>query len=292
MNGQALTIRAIGCKAQAALERSAGAFTPLHGFDDAPYVQAGGEIIWIGNSIAAMHPRAVLLERATRLAAGERLQATALTPWRPAPLPSGAVTAAALRARCVALHFNLPRVGEPRGFAVMLSGRAPDFPLDGAVILVQKLTNAFCRADADAACDAAIPLLGLGPGLTPSGDDLVGAALFARQAMAGSQADAVMWKNVAARVIGAAQTRSHAIGAALFRDLASGESFAPLHRLAASLRCAASDDLAIAATGDEQAIDAARALVAIGHSSGWDMLAGFVLGVTGSVTPPQRRETT
>jgi hypothetical protein len=62
----------------------------------------------------------------------------------------------------------------------------------------------------------------------------------------------------------------------LFRDLAAGQSFAPLHRLAAILAAEASQ---------KQAIDAARALVAIGHSSGWDMLTGFIIGVTGAMTP-------
>lgn len=68
----------------------------------------------------------------------------------------------------------------------------------------------------------------------------------------------------------AAQTRTHAIGAALFRDLAEGQSFVSLHRLAALL------------AAHEPALTAARDLVTIGHSSGWDMLAGFVSGGAGS----------
>jgi hypothetical protein len=59
------------------------------------------------------------------------------------------------------------------------------------------------------------------------------------------------------------------VSAALFADLAAGRSFAPLHGIADALR-----------TGDDEAaIRAARSLVAIGHSSGWDMLTGFLIGI-------------
>lgn len=271
-----LAIRAIGCIAHAALERSDGAWQPLPGFADSPYVQAGGDIIWIGNSEALMHPRSVVLDGATPAVAGERLHAGALVPWRPPVLSFDPRTVTALRAGCAALHRDLMRVGAPRGFAALLAGRAPDFPLDRAAFRVRELAQSFHDYDVEAVHDAALPLLGLGPGLTPSGDDVVGAALFVRRSIADSHADAKRWSDVAERLVHAAQPRSHAIAAALFRDLAVGQSFAPLHRLAAILASEASQ---------EQAIDAARALAAIGHSSGWDMLAGFIIGITGELTP-------
>ena len=82
------------------------------------------------------------------------------------------------------------------------------------------------------------------------------------------------WTFLTRRLIDAAQTRTHAIGAALFRDLAEGRSFGALHRL---VECLAARVLAL---------PAARDLTAIGHSSGWDMLAGFVVGVAGTAALP------
>ena len=271
-----LAIRAIGCIAHAALERSDGAWQPLPGFGDSPYAQAGGDIIWIGNSEALMHPRSVVLDGAKRAVAGERLRAGALIPWRPPMLSFNTRAVADLRAGCAALQRDLMRIGAPQGFAAMLAGRVPDFPLDRAAFRFRKLAKSFHDTDVESVYDAALPLLGLGPGLTPSGDDVVGAALFVRRSIAGSHADAKAWSDVAWRLIDAAQPRSHAIGAALFRDLALGQSFAPLHRLAAILTADA---------GQEQAIDAARAVAAIGHSSGWDMLTGVIIGVTGELSP-------
>ena len=64
------------------------------------------------------------------------------------------------------------------------------------------------------------------------------------------------------------------ISVALLADLVAGASFESLHALADAL---AGDDAAAA-------IDAARSLAALGHSSGWDMLTGFVIGVTGTTS--------
>jgi hypothetical protein len=238
-------------------------------------VQANGEIIWIGTSEVVMHPRAVVVDRDVSLAAVQRLRVDGLTPWRPPAQPRAARSAAAVRAGCAMLHREFVRVGEPKGFAVMLCRRRPAAPFDRAAIAVRKFAHAFRRGAGESVYDAALPLLGLGTGLTPSGDDLVGAALFARLAIAASASDAQAWTEVSGRLIDAAQTRSHAIGAALFRDLASGESFAALHQLATIVADPASHS---------QAIDAARVLTAIGHSSGWDMLAGFIVGATGNLT--------
>jgi hypothetical protein len=54
----------------------------------------------------------------------------------------------------------------------------------------------------------------------------------------------------------------------LLGDLLAGEGWAPLH------------DLARALAGDDETAsrDAARHLTRLGHSSGWDLLAGFVAG--------------
>ena len=107
----------------------------------------------------------------------------------------------------------------------MLAGRAPDFPLDRAAFRVRKLAQSFHDTDVASVYDAALPLLGLGPGLTPSGDDVVGAALFVRRSIAGSHAEAKAWSDVAGRLIDAARPRSHAIGAALFHALGRGTGF-------------------------------------------------------------------
>ena len=112
-------------------------------------------------------------------------------------------------------------------------------------------------------------LIGLGPGMTPAGDDFVGGAFFARALLArAGVVDAAAWRDAASTLSEAAAHLTHPIGAALLGDLLVGEGWSPLHDLAASL-----------ARGDEPAaLDAARQVTRLGHSSGWDLLAGFVAG--------------
>jgi hypothetical protein len=138
---------------------------------------------------------------------------------------------------------------------------------------VQALSECLSAGDTEALYAAAVPLLGVGAGLTPSGDDLVGGALFMRVIVAETTVERQRWHDLAMRLAKVAAVRSHVIGAALFCDLATGASFEPLHRMATLL----------AAADDQGALAAARDLVAIGSSSGWDMLTGFVIAATGEV---------
>ncbi len=111
--------------------------------------------------------------------------------------------------------------------------------------------------------EAAAILIGLGPGLTPSGDDLVGGAMIALHAL--GRADVAA--RLAAWALPLAETRTGTISRAHLACAAAGEGSASLHDLLAGLLTA--DAAAIAA--------AVTALAAIGHSSGWDMLAGATL---------------
>lgn len=257
-------VLSIGAKARAALERSGGAAVPLAAFPDAPYYDAGGEIVWVGSRLPAMHPRAVVTAMPVVRGEVARFGALPVEAWLPRlPAPSAAIVASVQR-----LARRIAELGEPRGFGTILAGATPAFPLDLAVPRVRALATAYRSDDHEAVHRTSRALLGLGGGLTPSGDDLVGGALFGRLLVA---ADAARWRTVGAELAVEALRASHAISAALLADLASGASFAPLHATAEAL-----------ARGDEgAALESAGVLAALGHSSGWDMLTGLVVGVTG-----------
>ena len=233
-------------------------------FPDAPYYDAAGEIVWVGSRLPAMHPRAVVT--AAPVARGEvaRFAALPREAWSPRlPEPSRTIVESTRR-----LAARIAALGAPRGFGALLTGATPAFPLDLAVPRVRALAAAYHEDDHEAVRHASRALLGLGGGLTPSGDDLVGGALFGRLIVA---PDPSPWRKVGAELAIEAQRASHAISAALLADLAAGASFAPLHATVEAL-----------ARGDEAlGLDAAGVLAALGHSSGWDMLAGLVVGVTG-----------
>jgi hypothetical protein len=243
----------IGERARAALARSGGVAAPLAGFAQTPYLEAAGEVVWVGARLPALHPRAVIVSQAPPRGVTLRFDGVPAHGWAPR-LPNFDEQAAA-RVRYTA-----------RSLGPLLAGRRPGFPFDLARPWIEALADAYRRGDPDAVFDASVPLLGLGVGFTPSGDDLAGAALFGRRFVS---SHGLRWQAAAKRLSREVAVRSHAVSAALFDDLARGRSFAPLHELAEAL-----------ARGDQDgALAAARTLCDIGHSSGRDMLAGLMIGV-------------
>ena len=267
----ALRVRAIGELARASLERSGGLASPLPGFEDSLYLLADGEIVWIGARLPAMLPRAVVTSAPAPRGVPLRFAGVPARGWSKNPPALDQDAVARLRRAAARLRESLSADEAPRGFGSLLAGQSPGFPLEPAVPRVHALASAYAGDDPDAVFDASLALLGLGTGLTPSGDDLAGAALFARRFVAPRDP---RWPALGERLAGAIATRSHAVSAALFADLAREQSFEPLHAMAEAL--AAGDDTA--------ALAAAHALAAIGHSSGWDMLAGFFAGATGALS--------
>jgi hypothetical protein len=108
----------------------------------------------------------------------------------------------------------------------------------------------------------AVQLIGLGPGLTPSGDDYFGGVLVALRWLGrGAQADS-LWRWLEPRLAG----QTSAISAAHLAAAASGEVHEALHELLENLAAWQPPDLH----------PGLSKLDAVGHSSGWDALAGIV----------------
>jgi hypothetical protein len=211
--------------------------------------------------------------------------------WRPPewpPLPSPAV----LRAICAKIATRAATASPPDSLARAAFGVA-DTPLARlarprvakfAAWLSERISASSSSAKADdpvntdtsvklrAQClldaplsrgmtsnDAVSDLIGLGPGLTPSGDDFLMGALAALDALGQTNMRAAL-----GRAIVAAAGRTSAVSASLLRAAAAGHVGENLHTMVAAI-----------ITGDaDGAIDAATR---IGHTSGWDALAGAVV---------------
>ena len=108
--------------------------------------------------------------------------------------------------------------------------------------------------------DAVHGLIGLGPGLTPSGDDFLIGALSALDAIGESKAHVAM----ARAIVDMPSGSTTPLSARFLRVAAAGHVGENLHQAVSSLMTGDVDG-AIAAAGK------------IGHSSGWDMLAGILI---------------
>ena len=94
-------------------------------------------------------------------------------------------------------------------------------------------------------------LIGLGPGLTPSGDDYLGGMMVALHALGRDGQGRALWRWLQPRLA----ARTSAISAAHLAAAAEGEAHEVLHQVL-------------------QNVSPPSALDAVGHCSGWDALAG------------------
>jgi hypothetical protein len=103
-------------------------------------------------------------------------------------------------------------------------------------------------------------LIGLGPGLTPSGDDYLGGVLVALNQFGRKPQAQSLWRWLSARL-----SRTSDISGAHLAAAAAGEGHEALHRCIEALCTMAPDWTRVLAELD-----------GVGHTSGWDSLAGVV----------------
>jgi hypothetical protein len=120
--------------------------------------------------------------------------------------------------------------------------------------------------------DHARALVGLGRGLTPSGDDFIGGLLFALRRVPGICP--VSFAEGLCTTAGGWADRTNAISFAILGDHAAGHGNAFEHEIVSGL-CEA-----LPGTGLSGLRAAVERLVRIGHSSGWDYLAGMVAALS------------
>ncbi|HYL19052.1 MAG TPA: DUF2877 domain-containing protein [Burkholderiales bacterium] len=169
------------------------------------------------------------------------------------------------------LRTILSERGAAGGFARLVPGNdEPASPLDRAIRrrlerALPVLAGAIGRFDADRTVEALAPLIGLGPGLTPAGDDFIVGLLAALWSRHDCRALLAKLHGPLAR-LGAT---SHPISRQFLMDALEGEFSETLSDLAVAIRMR---DRECAAT-------AAQRVMRIGHTSGADALTGFLFGL-------------
>jgi len=214
------------------------------GFETTDYALMDGRIVWTGSKARTDHPRNLA------------------HPWNAAPV---AYDAKALRSGAALAWVGMDT---HIGLLGWLAGQRLVFPLELARPRLNALALALRAQDLVAFEAAALRVLGLGHGLTPSGDDLVGGILFTL-----AHAPIAAWGSAMpamhARIRSAAQSATNPISAALLDDLMRGSSYRVLHDVFDAFQA-----------GEPRRItDAVNRLLRLGASSGGDMLAGVFLAL-------------
>jgi len=131
---------------------------------------------------------------------------------------------------------------------------------------VHGIARALREQDGAALLEQAAGLVGLGEGLTPSGDDFVGGVLFSLAMLrdAGVRLPGCS-PHALAPFLEFSRRHTNRISYALLSDHAAGHACDPAHRFVLALMGRESPEAVHRAASD---------LIRIGHSTGWDLLTG------------------
>ena len=286
----AFRVRQIGCNVATVLEFGGNGHV-MAVFDHSYYVDIDGVLLCIGNANMGAAPLNLPTSApastnwpASGVRANDRVHirsgdirvgtrfsfSTADAPiWRPAAPErnwNAASLEAGLNAFRQAAELRIPTEGLGRFIRVQpdTSGALADSAAAPIGELHRWLAATVETPDEALSMDATslYRLTGLGPGLTPSGDDFIGGVLIALHAFGFSHLARQLWRRVEPHLAEAGNPISSAhVGAA-----AQGFGAESVHQVLAAIQGGRRVDMETAITAVDK----------IGHTSGWDTVAGIV----------------
>jgi Protein of unknown function (DUF2877) len=237
-------------------------------FPAAVYIDLGGTVVAVVTRDGVRLPNAVVvpLQRGARPFAQVNGEVSAT-------VGSGDIVMSGLVVHAVR-HWD-PRPLLPPVDPVTLSGRLAGLrgilaasPARPGLPVPQQLAGACMTASPAAAAAAADQLVGLGPGLTPSGDDLLAGTLAALRLLGG---DPAFTTALADHVSSVGAGRTTALSATLLRLAGQGDVAGEVGQVIKALNGSGSLD------------EAVGRLCAVGHTSGADLAQGLLIGGTAAL---------
>jgi hypothetical protein len=155
--------------------------------------------------------------------------------------------------------------------------QTPKKPADPVLLFAQpivlRLRHACLGRDNALISENVNALIGLGSGLTPSGDDFIGGLLFALDILRNTYR-ASRWTHLRVKRYSA---KTNLISFTLLCDLAHGHALAPLHHIAIGL---------LTEDPFESIYPFIWQLIRVGNSTGWDLLTGLLTGFLSTAPQP------
>jgi hypothetical protein len=255
---------------------------------------SGYNLLWIAVGSSPAHARGILLPSPLRsivrgmpfevrgpvidIGSEVEVNLAAITVWSPPRLwPPSVITPPEVRQRLCAMFDSLvPGSHDPIYVIKALfksSGPDPMFQLFSreSSHVVEQVARDCIRGNLGSALENAGELLGMGPGLTPAGDDFVGGLLFAAQVLSEAYPNRYRLdaESIAA-FLAKAKMKTNLISETFLRDLSEGDGPAPLHDVLCDL----------VGKSPAGALELhVRQLSGIGHSTGNGFLAGACTGL-------------
>ncbi len=255
-------IGSIGARAAQLLDQHAD-WTVAATFDRSFYIRCGDEFICIGDERIGNGPLNALLAAGSRLPQLEigvplNLDLSTAKIWKADPWPK--ISAEALHVdRLEAVIAAALDAAPEASFVHALSCKPSDDPLARRAIEGMTTLGNALRDPTVETCEAAAQrLLGLGHGLTPSGDDVLSGALIMLRALNRTETATTLTAAIRRHM----DTATSPLSCAFLRAACDGQPSAALNRSITTLLSNGTSD------------DVIAPIRGIGHASGFDLLAG------------------
>jgi hypothetical protein len=278
--------------------------TVLASVTDANYLlSSSDELCWLIAKGVPMHQRGIEVAASfPRMKPGSRYQVTGRTLeidsgedldlhhcpiWKPPDVSSTClVPLSELTSSIPDFTVRLLARHEPSGFGIFIpsilqvvavQNFSPDAYIDNCIagkawIAVKRMILAAMVNDQCGTLDNASCLIGLGEGLTPSGDDFLGGFFFSRWLLSDFYPQFLDEDPICTYSDFIAQSKplTNQISYTMLKDNSEGHTVEPLHLLANGLLQGETTDSLLRVT---------ERLISLGHSTGWDLLTGFLAGI-------------
>ena len=204
--------------------------------------------------------------------------------WESPLISSGDVLMIANLAECVRLAFStFDDLPSPTGFGSLIpnivitaqnhkTSCSPQIPSTIPALAwpaIQEIAKACLVHNFPKIMEQVDSLIGLGEGLTPSGDDFTGGLLFCIYHLQRLYPALLMFFDSAA-IVDRSRLRTNPISYTMLKDLADGHGVEPLHQLMGCI---------LNGRSIENITRQISHLIQIGHSTGWDLLTGLLTGL-------------
>jgi hypothetical protein len=269
-------------------------------FSNGIYLLGGaGEVLWVTLENLPMHRRCItssfephsvcvgqtFLAHGSCLHIGETIviDLNQAEEWKPLSIRPEQTNLVGVNDAVCRLFATIPRSVSNTGFGqtipiifAMAEGRNPkvffkDCLMAQAIDPILAIVGACLEEDIIKIVKAGRELIGLGPGLTPSGDDFLGGVLFAAHSLKMAFPEEFFWEDEPiVKLIEWSYSRTNPISHAILSDLSVGHGPEPLHDIVGPL---------LSGRDWKKVMLSINRLLRIGHASGWDLLAGLLTGM-------------
>lgn len=279
----------------------------LASFSRAIYLSSSrNELVWLIGEGGPMHRRGVQLwgvlpgpaasstyrvsDGTLELEGGYRLDLNQREVWKPESIRTERRLHASEISRTLFKAMTSHKdLSSPKGFGCILpeiahiTGGGPEkyeFCPESPVLhvawpIVSDIISAISLQDYAQVLPAAARLIGLGEGLTPSGDDFVGGLFFTWKTLTeGINKCSAFKQSDLDLFLAYAKDNTNIISYTILADHVHGWGSETLHRLVNAL---------LIGEPIERLIDLMVRLISLGHSTGWDILAGVLTGMLSCV---------